>query len=398
MTAEEREAAEAKRKAKNKKKKQAKKDKKKAAEAKAEAAVDVSDANAAAARGSPLGANLSAAAAAASTMVGEDEEGEDETAAAGGAANGKGSAGAAAVVVEEEEMDAKAWLDAAKNGELSDMKRLLQHDPSLLNESSAGIGHTALHWCAARGHVNCLTFLLQSGAAPSDVNESGSTPLHAAAANGQFECARLLFEDEYKIVGSPCPLLAERDIEGRTAYMIAKDRGFTELADLLEKHTSKEGLLPLPEPEVPDDDSDDSDDNSPFAQQSSKRGGGKPTVDDMGGMDLQLLQAMAGAQLGGGGGGGGGMGGLGGLAAMLGGGLGAMPPPPKAANGSSSPARNGSGGESDSLSEFDKSELTCLIDVLSALGDREWDPPLTTEQKSCVAKLGSVLFKARLAK
>ena len=91
------------------------------------------------------------------------------------------------------------------------------------------------------------------------------------------------------------------------------------------------------------------------------------------------------------------MGGLGGLAAMLGGGLGGMPPPPKAANGSSSPARNGSGGD-DSLSEFDKSELTCLIDVLSALGDREWDPPLTTEQKSCVAKLGSVLFKARLAK
>ena len=92
------------------------------------------------------------------------------------------------------------------------------------------------------------------------------------------------------------------------------------------------------------------------------------------------------------------MGGLGGLAAMLGGGLGAMPPPPKGANGSSSPARNGSGGDSDSLSEFNKSELTCLIDVLSALGDREWDPPLTTEQKSCVAKLGSVLFKARLAK
>ena len=70
----------------------------------------------------------------------------------------------------------------------------------------------------------------------------------------------------------------------------------------------------------------------------------------------------------------------------------------RAANGSSSPARNGGGGDSDSLSEFDKSELTCLIDVLSALGDREWDPPLTTEQKSCVAKLGSVLFKARLAK
>ena len=73
-----------------------------------------------------------------------------------------------------------------------------------------------------------------------------------------------------------------------------------------------------------------------------------------------------------------------------------------APNGAGSPAAasahvaNGGGGAAaDSLGGFARWELTCLIDVLSALGDRR-DPPLTPEQASCVAKLGSVLFAARL--
>ena len=44
---------------------------------------------------------------------------------------------------------------------------------------------------------------------------------------------------------------------------------------------------------------------------------------------------------------------------------------------------------------FERSELTCLIELLSALGDRR-DPPLTPEQAGCVSKLGAFLFAARL--
>ena len=87
------------------------------------------------------------------------------------------------------------------------------------------------------------------------------------------------------------------------------------------------------------------------------------------------------------------------------------PPPAPASPASSTPSpthapRQSSGGRrkpsggagappGELTSGFERWELTCLIDVLSALGDRR-DPPLTAEQASCVAKLGSALFAARL--
>ena len=79
-------------------------------------------------------------------------------------------------------MDAKAWLDAAKNGELSDMKRLLQHDPSLLNESSAGIGHTALHLRRTRPRE--LPDVSPVGRRAVRCQRKWVDSLHAAAANG----------------------------------------------------------------------------------------------------------------------------------------------------------------------------------------------------------------------
>ena len=93
-----------------------------------------------------------------------------------------------------------------------------------------------------------------------------------------------------------------------------------------------------------------------------------------------MLGALSGAPGGGGrapGGGGGPLKGGGGGAGGGGGGAG------------------GGGGGGDPLGQFSRSELTCLLDVLSALGDRR-DPPLTPLQASSVSKLGSVLFAARL--
>ena len=49
----------------------------------------------------------------------------------------------------------------------------------------SGIGHTALHWCSAKGYMECLQWLLQQGADVNSINAEYSTPLHAAAANGQ---------------------------------------------------------------------------------------------------------------------------------------------------------------------------------------------------------------------
>ena len=244
---------------------------------------------------------LSAAAAAASAAFGEDED--------------DGTRGDE----EDEEMDARAWLEAAKGGELARLVAGYAADPSLLHESSPGIGHTALHWCSARGYTESVRWLLSVGATAAQRNESGSTALHAAAANGQLQCARLLFEDEVAVLGA-CPLLAVRDSDGRTAAMIARDRGYAELAELLDAHTPSEEVVPPTPPK-------------------------------------------------------------------------SQPAPAAPATQTTSPTSQSAA--MDPLSRFDRTELTCLIDVLSALGDRR-DPPLTAQQANCVAKLGSVLFTARL--
>lgn len=49
----------------------------------------------------------------------------------------------------------------------------------------SGIGHSAMHWCAAKGYIECLQWLVKQGADINNLNAEDSTPLHAAAANGQ---------------------------------------------------------------------------------------------------------------------------------------------------------------------------------------------------------------------
>jgi hypothetical protein len=52
----------------------------------------------------------------------------------------------------------------------------------------------ALHWCAAKGHVRCLEWLLQQGALQVStlLNQADATALHTAAEHGQAACAQLL--------------------------------------------------------------------------------------------------------------------------------------------------------------------------------------------------------------
>ena len=76
---------------------------------------------------------------------------------------------------------------------------------SLLSSTSpqgSGIGHTAIHWCAAKGHMNCMNWLLQQGADINSLNAEDSTALHAAAANGQ-ECVVRFLLDQPAMNGTP---------------------------------------------------------------------------------------------------------------------------------------------------------------------------------------------------
>ena len=100
------------------------------------------------------------------------------------------------VLVNKEE--GMQWFDAAKAGDLATMQRLLAEEPCLLYYRGKGIsygfvGHSALHWVAAKGHVDVVAWLVQEQRANPNVRNNGEgSPLHAAAMGGQHEAARAL--------------------------------------------------------------------------------------------------------------------------------------------------------------------------------------------------------------
>ena len=53
-----------------------------------------------------------------------------------------------------------AWFAAAKGGNVAGLHVLHAQEPSLLHATSPGVGHTALHWAAAKGHVAATCWLL----------------------------------------------------------------------------------------------------------------------------------------------------------------------------------------------------------------------------------------------
>eukprot|EP00854_Cymbomonas_tetramitiformis_P002506 gene2506-3252_t len=76
--------------------------------------------------------------------------------------------------------EGKRWLEHAKGGELGNMKIALGRNGALLNYTGPGIGHTALHWAAAKGELGTLLWLLRAGA---DVDAASAQPTPTAAAS-----------------------------------------------------------------------------------------------------------------------------------------------------------------------------------------------------------------------
>ncbi|PNH12507.1 DnaJ subfamily B member 11 [Tetrabaena socialis] len=73
------------------------------------------------------------------------------------------------------------WMTAARCCDVGSLEGLLAAEPALLCSRGSGLGHTALHWCAAKGSVEAVGWLLQQGAEGAAVTVGGAA---AAAASG----------------------------------------------------------------------------------------------------------------------------------------------------------------------------------------------------------------------
>ena len=112
---------------------------------------------------------------------------------------------------------------AANNGHFKAVRMLLGHNADI--DAQDDKGHTALYRMAGHGHIDIGRILLEYGADPNSRANDQSTPLHHASLNGQLEGVYLLLER-----GADVDVV---DDEGKTAYQIALDRGYDEVAQLL---------------------------------------------------------------------------------------------------------------------------------------------------------------------
>ncbi len=113
---------------------------------------------------------------------------------------------------------------AAREGDLTKVKDLLQADPALLEIKNEN-GKTPLHFAAEGGNPEVIQFLLERGAEINAQNIAGETPLHYAAGWGHLEAVKLLLDK--KADGT---LLTE---EGDSALHYLRFVGHPEVAELL---------------------------------------------------------------------------------------------------------------------------------------------------------------------
>src|SRR5262249_30226384 len=86
------------------------------------------------------------------------------------------------------------FVEACRAGDVEAVEQMLAADSGLARAREAH-GSTGLHAAAARGHVDAARLLLQHGADPNarDVGDNAS-PLHFAAGGGHTETVRALLD------------------------------------------------------------------------------------------------------------------------------------------------------------------------------------------------------------
>lgn len=83
--------------------------------------------------------------------------------------------------------------EAAKTGDLQKLKKILQTDPTLVNNTDRD-KMTPLHYAIDEGKLEAASFLIANGADIDAVNYKKETALHIAAYDGNAEAAKLLLK------------------------------------------------------------------------------------------------------------------------------------------------------------------------------------------------------------
>ena len=117
------------------------------------------------------------------------------------------------------------WFQAAKVGDSWSLKQLLNERPSLLGKAARASGQTALHHCAAAGHLTCATELIDWGLTVNVRDGHESTPLHSAASGGRLPLVVELMRRGAEV--------AAQDTDGMTAAELAEVRGHTQVAEAI---------------------------------------------------------------------------------------------------------------------------------------------------------------------
>lgn len=113
--------------------------------------------------------------------------------------------------------------EAAFTGDIREATQALadEQSPKQFDES----GSTAVHKAAANGHMDVLKLLIQHGGDVELADISGCTPLHTAARNGHLTCVKYLVSQ-----GADFRMKSKK---GNTAVMMAKANNQPKVAEYL---------------------------------------------------------------------------------------------------------------------------------------------------------------------
>jgi 26S proteasome non-ATPase regulatory subunit 10 len=156
--------------------------------------------------------------------------------------------------------DEEGWTPlhiACTMKQIDAVKTLLSHPSSLTSKqqlelihSQTSSGQTALHYCASKGFLAGLAYLLQSGASPSIKDKNGMLPIHRSASTGQLA----VFQHLIQCKGSPDSWVSSTDNAGNTILHLAVENQHLDIIrDIIKRcslpamwhQKNKDGQTPL---------------------------------------------------------------------------------------------------------------------------------------------------------